>query len=139
MGVDLAASVADGLILVEGSNPAYVKSCRKRLGGSGGSIVVFAWFSIDADARAAVDRVRPRVIDALEKDYLRFQTEGSGLGTEGEQPVEELAVSGDVASCAESIKRLYEAGADSVVLQPVPAAGTGRYLELAEPLLDALR
>jgi hypothetical protein len=56
--------VADGLILAEGSGPAYVRRARERLGDRDARIVVFAWFSIDPGGRrhrrghARADRLR---------------------------------------------------------------------------------
>jgi 5,10-methylenetetrahydromethanopterin reductase len=51
-GVELAKRVADGLILAEGSGPAYVRKVRERT-GDGLWITVFTWFSIDADSKVA--------------------------------------------------------------------------------------
>lgn len=64
--------------------------------------------------------------------------DGLGLSAADDAAVRELTVSGDARSCAEAISRLHEAGADSVVLQPIPG-GEGEQLAQVPSLLAALR
>jgi 5,10-methylenetetrahydromethanopterin reductase len=135
-GIELASRVADGLILAEGSGPAYVARACERMPAEANN-VVFAWFSIDPDPAVAVERLRGTVAAALGKSYMRSQLGELGTDEATDAVVAELTVSGDAEGCAEAIARLYDAGADSVVLQPIP--GTERaQLEEVAPMLAAL-
>jgi 5,10-methylenetetrahydromethanopterin reductase len=136
-GVELAARVADGLILAEGSGPAYVASARERLTDPGARIVVFAWFAIDPAGGAAAERLRPTVAAALTQDFMRAQLGALGAGEATDEVVRELTVSGDAEGCAAAIRRLYDAGADSVVLQPIPG-GEREQLAQVPSLMAAL-
>jgi 5,10-methylenetetrahydromethanopterin reductase len=133
-GVELASRVADGLILAEGSGPAYVATARERLADPAARIVVFAWFAIDPVGARAVERLRGTVATTLTKDFMQAQVGGLGA-TEGDgEVVRELTVSGDAEECAAAIRRLHDAGADSVVLQPVPGSERDQ-LDLIGPLV----
>lgn len=135
-GIELASRVADGLILAEGSGPAYVaRACEKMPADA--LNIVFAWFAIDADPAAATERLRGTVSSALEKDYMRSQVGELGAIEATDEVVRELTVSGDAAECAAAIERLYEAGADSVVLQPIAGSERDQLAQIA-PLLGAL-
>jgi alkanesulfonate monooxygenase SsuD/methylene tetrahydromethanopterin reductase-like flavin-dependent oxidoreductase (luciferase family) len=127
-GVELAARVADGLILAEGSGPGYGRRSRRRV-GEAATIVVFAWLSIGRDASKAIGAIRPTVATALGQDFMRAQIGELGFTEPVDAAIDELSVAGDVETCAAAIKRLYAAGADSVVLQPIP--GT-EYEQLAQ-------
>ncbi len=48
--------------------------------------------------------------------------------------VRELTVSGDAAGCAEAVARLNDAGADSVVLQPIPGTEPDQLEQIGAPL-----
>jgi 5,10-methylenetetrahydromethanopterin reductase len=133
-GIELASRVADGLILAEGSGPAYVATARGRLADPAARIVVFAWFAIDPVGGRAVERLRGTVAKALTKDFMQAQLGGLGATEADDEVVRELTVSGDVEECATAIRRLYDAGADSVVLQPVPG-GERDQLDLIGPLV----
>jgi 5,10-methylenetetrahydromethanopterin reductase len=135
-GIELASRVADGLILAEGSGPAYVAGACERMGPDAEN-VVFAWFSIDPDPTLAVERLRGTVSAALGKSYMRSQLGELGSDEATDAVVGELTVSGDAGGCAKAIARLYEAGADSVVLQPIPGTER-RQLEQVAPMLVAL-
>jgi alkanesulfonate monooxygenase SsuD/methylene tetrahydromethanopterin reductase-like flavin-dependent oxidoreductase (luciferase family) len=85
----------------------------------------------------AVERLRGTVSAALGKSYMRSQLGELGSDEATDAVVGELTVSGDAGGCAKAIARLYEAGADSVVLQPIPGTER-RQLEQVAPMLVAL-
>lgn len=117
-GIDVTARVADGLLLPEGSSPAYVRAANERLGRSA-HCVVYVLFAVDDDpavahelVRASVDEFAPGTVDErLAK-----------LGTEVLVPVDEridrYAVAGTPADAARAVERLVEAGATSIVIVP---------------------
>jgi 5,10-methylenetetrahydromethanopterin reductase len=136
-GIELASRVADGLILAEGSGPGYVARARESLADPDALITVFAWFAIDTDPADATDRIRSTVAEALDRDFMRSQLMALGATEATDEVVGELTVSGNADGCAAAINRLYEAGADSVVLQPIP--GTERdQLRFVPSLLESL-
>lgn len=116
--IDAMAAVADGLLLPEGSSPAYVRAACARL-PAGAPCVVYALFAVADDAAVAHDRVRGAVD--------RFAATGlderlAKLGVVEHVPAEEriarYAIAGSSAECAAAIDRLVAAGATSVVLVP---------------------
>ncbi|MBS1861636.1 MAG: LLM class flavin-dependent oxidoreductase [Actinobacteria bacterium] len=121
-GIEMAGRVAGGVILAEGSGPDYVRGASERLAGTGARITVFAWFCVDDDGAAALDRVRPIVAAALSQDFMQSQVGALGAGEATDEVVRELTVAGTPAECAAAVGRLVEAGAEAVVLQPI--AGT---------------
>jgi 5,10-methylenetetrahydromethanopterin reductase len=136
-GIELASRVADGLVLAEGSGPAYVARARQRMADPEALIVVFAWFSIDSDTGRAAERLRGTVTEALTQDFMQAQVGELGATEVDQRVLSELTVSGDAAGCAEAIARLRTAGADTVVLQPIPGSEREQLSQIA-PLLAAL-
>jgi 5,10-methylenetetrahydromethanopterin reductase len=136
-GIEMASRVAGGVILAEGSGPRYVASARERLGPDG-HITVFASFASDEDGPAAVERLRPAVAAAFDADFMQSQL--GELAAEGptDRVLAELTVSGTASDCADAIERLYEAGADAVVLQPIPGT-EAEELDRIAPLLARVR
>jgi alkanesulfonate monooxygenase SsuD/methylene tetrahydromethanopterin reductase-like flavin-dependent oxidoreductase (luciferase family) len=121
-GIAMAGRVAGGVILAEGSGPGYVRGVSERLAGTEARITVFAWFCVDADGAAALDRVRPTVAKALPQESMQSQVGALGATAATDEVVRELTVAGTRAECAAAVGRLLDAGADAVVLQPI--AGT---------------
>jgi alkanesulfonate monooxygenase SsuD/methylene tetrahydromethanopterin reductase-like flavin-dependent oxidoreductase (luciferase family) len=122
-GIDLTARVADGLLLPEGSSPAYVRAAMQRLGRPA-TCVVYVLFAIDDDrdvARAivapSVDEFAPGEVDG------RLALLGAVEHVAPDDRVDRYAVAGAPADCAQAVDALIEAGATSVVL--VPRVGTG--------------
>ena len=108
-GMGVATRVADGVLLPEGSSPAAVRWAREAAAPR--RLVVYAWLSLDGDRDAALEAVRPELERWLELGlYPRLGELASDL--------ESLAVVGDAEDCARAVKRLWDAGADSVVLVP---------------------
>jgi 5,10-methylenetetrahydromethanopterin reductase len=137
-GVAIAAAEADGLILAEGSGPAYVAQAVARLGRPAHRITVLSWFSIDESSATARDRLRDRVTAALTNELMQAQV-GHVAGREASDAViEELTVSGTPDQCAAAINALYAAGADSVVLQAVPGTEAEQLALIQQELLPRL-
>lgn len=123
--LDVAARVADGLMLPEGSSPEYVRAACARVGVRDVRPVcaVYVLFAVDDDgdaARAAVatavDEFAPgpgdRRLELLGVDPGDVPTPGSV------ERSARFAAAGTAAECAASIRRLVDAGATSVVLVP---------------------
>jgi 5,10-methylenetetrahydromethanopterin reductase len=139
-GLAVAARVADGIVLPEGSGPAAVRWARDQ---AGGTTIVYAWLSLADDAQAAVSAIRPAVAEwAAGGNYPRL-TELAGLGKDGavdDAFVRSVAVAGDPPQCARAIEALWDAGADSVVLVPPNDDGAEQLVRFAgdvRPLLAA--
>jgi alkanesulfonate monooxygenase SsuD/methylene tetrahydromethanopterin reductase-like flavin-dependent oxidoreductase (luciferase family) len=111
-GMALAARVADGVLLPEGSGPEAVRWAREAAAPR--RLVVYAWMSLDSDRDAAFAAVRPQLERWLE---LGLYPRLGELATD----LRSLAVVGDATDCARAVERLEDAGADSVV--PVPRHG----------------
>ncbi len=130
-GIEIAARVSGGVILAEGSSPRYVRDVREQMGDSAARITAFAWFSVDRDSATAIDRLRPLVDKALDKEYMQAQLGDLAAAGPTDEVVRELTVSGTVAECAAAIRRLFDAGAESVVLQPLPGTEPDQLEQLA--------
>lgn len=139
-GLAVAARVADGIVLPEGSGPAAVRWAHEQ---AGGTTTVYAWLHVADDAQAAVSALRPAVARwAASGNYPRL-TEVAGLG-EGaavdDAFVRSVAVVGDPPQCARAVEALWDAGADSVVLVPPLDGGAehvARFAADVRPLLAA--
>jgi 5,10-methylenetetrahydromethanopterin reductase len=117
-GLRLAGTVADGILLPEGSVPEAVRWARGESGA--GTTVVYAWLSIDDDRSAAADALRPAVEAWQQLGLYSELTERAGLIDPGVPPeddrVRAVAVAGDARDCSRAIAELWAAGADTVVL-----------------------
>jgi len=111
--IDVVRTSADGVILCEGSGPRYVRDVRERIGPDH-TITVFVFASTDASGvRAALDaQLVRRDADARLAPYA-----GSAL----DDLRDELALVGDPETWPEGLDNWYAAGADSVVLTPLPS------------------
>jgi 5,10-methylenetetrahydromethanopterin reductase len=126
-GIALAKELGMGVILAEGSTPEYVAQVRATLGATA-PITVFVWSNLDADddARRGADALSEVVTAALRKPYLAAQL-GSLVGTECTLDViDRLTVSGSVETCLAAVGRLADAGADSIVFQPLAGTEEGQ-------------
>jgi 5,10-methylenetetrahydromethanopterin reductase len=139
-GLAIAARVADGIVLPEGSGPAAVRWAREQ---AGGTATVYAWLRVADDAQAAVSALRPAVAAwAASGSYPRL-TELAGLERDGavdDAFVRSVAVAGDPPQCARAVQALWDAGADSVVLVPPLDDGAeqvARFAADVRPLLAA--
>ncbi len=141
----LSGEIADGNVLSVLASPAYVRWARERVAegaaeaGRGGSrhMATFAFVSIGPDGRAAKEALRAPMAfylaaggaNALTDAYgvseeleAMLERGGGAAAVEREMPerwLDELAVAGEPDECAEKIRRLLEAGSDSVALFPL--------------------
>lgn len=120
-GIALAKELGLGVILAEGSTPEYVADVRATLGPEA-RITVFVWSNIDSDDDGGhgVVAVATTVAEALTKPHLRAQLGPLAGAESSSDTVQRLTVSGSVDSCGAAIRCFAAAGADSVVLQPLP-------------------
>ena len=146
--IRLAGASCDGVILAEPLAPAYVRWARGLLdaaavqaGRGRPTIVVYTWLSVGHDARLAYERVLPMLASipgGLSEPSVRGSLSTLDFGPElialidrvtSQQElaaslrpewVNELSVTGTPQVCANAIRRLAEAGADRVVLAPLP-------------------
>lgn len=120
-GIALAKELGLGVILAEGSTPEYVAAVRATLGPDA-RITVFVWSNIDSedDGGRGADALAATVATALKKPYLSAQL-GPLAGAEiSPDTIQRLTVSGSVDTCGAAMRRFADAGADCVVLQPLP-------------------
>jgi 5,10-methylenetetrahydromethanopterin reductase len=142
--MQLSGAIADGNVLSVLAGPDYVRWARERVAdgaeevGRDGArrMATFAFVSIGRDGAAAKAALRRpmafylaaggsnALTDAygISDDLDAMLDGGSADAVEREMPdrwIEDLAVAGEPDECAEKIRRLLDAGSDSVVLFPV--------------------
>lgn len=144
----LSGEIADGTILGLITSTDYVRWARECIargaqtrGRTGHhKVVVFVFFSIDENAESARDKVRGLMalyLQIIHEGGLHATTDISGItedlhalleqggvdALEREMPtawLEDLSVTGTPAECAARIEAFFAAGADSVILMPMP-------------------
>lgn len=146
-GLRLSGEIAEGTVLSTLSSPAYVRWARERLEDgarrSGRTephrVVTYALFSVDADGAVAKDAVRDSIAfylaampnNALSEVYgirdelAELLAQGGAEHLAKNMPdawVEDLAIAGEPDECAEKLRRLLDAGSDSIGLWLFPAA-----------------
>jgi alkanesulfonate monooxygenase SsuD/methylene tetrahydromethanopterin reductase-like flavin-dependent oxidoreductase (luciferase family) len=124
MGFGIAARTADGILLPEGCGPEFVKwaldqiptPCAPRC-------VVYSWFSIDDDPDRARRRLMPAIDLWLESDHYPHPRRAAGAVQPPPRDsaarlalTDRVSVCGDAETCAGTMARLADAGADTVVL-----------------------
>lgn len=110
--IGVVTTSADGVVLCEGSGPRYVGDVRRRIGPDR-AITVFLYASADADGvRRAVDEHLGR------RDDDQRLAPYAGVATDDLRA--ELALGNDPESWPEALDAWYSAGADSIVLTPLP-------------------
>ena len=156
----LSGRVADGTILAEFAAPAFVSWAKEQIADGQQAagrpedphhITVFAFTCVDPVPAAARQQVRPLIAAAIASGKIDSQigpvgilpqvrellAKGGQSRLEAEMPdewVDELAIAGPPEDCRRAIQRLVEAGADTVVLVPLPDKSPdeldvfGRYL-----------
>ncbi len=136
----LAGRVGDGTILTDTSSPAYVRWAREHIaagmaeaGRTENHLVVFLQAKVSTDGSA-----REKVRTALAERFLWAKPHLTALGIAEEAAalyrnygvdgaaqqmpeawIDELAAAGTPDQAAAAVRRLAEAGADSIVLQPL--------------------
>jgi 5,10-methylenetetrahydromethanopterin reductase len=122
--LQLSGEIADGNVLSVLSSQEYVRWARERIGAPN-RLVTFAFVSV-GDKTA----LRKPMAFYLASERRNALTEAYGIADELEamgdverempgQWIEDLAVAGEPDECAEKIRRLLEAGSDSVALFPM--------------------
>jgi 5,10-methylenetetrahydromethanopterin reductase len=151
----LAGEIADGLLLSIFAGEAYVRWARElalegraaaRRNGGPGRTAVFVLYAVDADSARAKATLAPIVASFLA--VMPRTSLGDVYGITGqlvelaaggpdaileampEAWLTDLCVVGDPEECAAQIRRLCDAGADSVVVFPVPADRSDETLRL---------
>lgn len=157
----LSGRVADGTILAEFASPEYVAWARAQIMAARQEVgrntphrlTVFTFTCVDADAAAARRQLRPIVASAIAADkidvYLaplgimpkvqEFKHNGGQQRLAEEMPdewLDKLAVVGRPEECVQTIQRLVEAGADTVVLVPLPGKSVSELDVFARHLLS---
>jgi 5,10-methylenetetrahydromethanopterin reductase len=151
-GLALSGEIADGTILSALAGEAYVAWARQQIEAGHESarrrdphrVTALAIFSVDRRTEVAKQAVRSLLAFYLTVAGRSPLTDAYGISDELEDMIrrgaghvaremparwlEDLVVAGDPEECAEKIRRLGRAGADSVVLLPTPVE---RALEVA--------
>ena len=154
----LSGRVADGNILSEFASPAYVSWAIEQIKTAipdadphHHHITVFAWACAEPTASAAYARLRPMMASAMASGEIDVKLEKMGIlpkvreyrdaggkdYLEARLPdswIARLAIAGTPADWSFSIDRLVEAGAESIVLVPLPEAGLDELEKFAENL-----
>jgi alkanesulfonate monooxygenase SsuD/methylene tetrahydromethanopterin reductase-like flavin-dependent oxidoreductase (luciferase family) len=136
----LAGELADGLLLSVFSSPEFVRTQRAAVtvssGGADKPVSTFTFFALDDSVEQARARVRPVLASFLADGESSVMTDAIGIseqlrelvakGGEAEllanMPdswVDQLAVCGDIDTCADRIRAFGAAGSDEVALVPV--------------------
>jgi 5,10-methylenetetrahydromethanopterin reductase len=141
-GIALAASLADGLVLPEGSDESAITAASRALHGRG-DLVVYAWMRIDEDAKRAVEVLRPTLEAWRRKALYTGLLSRWGVGPDESidaTVARRVAVAGTAQDCAAVLARFGRAGATTVVLIPVgeePSVQLERFAEEVRPLVLA--
>ncbi len=159
----LSGRIADGTILAEFAPPAYVSWARRQIDkgiseaghGRPHHLTVFAYTCLADELNEARRQLRPLVAAALANGKIDAQIaplgilpevkklleEGGRTHLEQHLPdewIDELNVLGPPEQCAAAISRLVEAGANSIVLVPLPHKGVHELERFADRLLPLL-
>ncbi len=139
-GLELAARLGDGVVLPQGATSEAIRWARgiTTAHEPASRTVVYAWFHIgeDRDAlRAEVERwlALGRYPQLIRRSPL------AGGGPVSDEALDAVAIAGDPASCAAAVRRLGDAGADSIVLRPAAVDGMTQVRRFAAEVLPALR
>jgi alkanesulfonate monooxygenase SsuD/methylene tetrahydromethanopterin reductase-like flavin-dependent oxidoreductase (luciferase family) len=156
----LSGRSADGTILAEFTSPAYVSWALEQIAigqkeagrRSSHRLTVFAWTRLDSDPAAARQALRPLAARAMASGRIDAQLAPLGIVPEVHQLLDnggpdrlevampdawmdQLAIVGTPQDCDAAIRQLVEAGADTVVLVPLPDQGVDELDVFARSLL----
>lgn len=159
----LSGRVADGTILAEYAAPAYLAWAREQIahgqreaGRTGGHrLTVFNFTCVEAHGTDARQQLRPLLASAIANGKIdahiapldilpRVQemlANGGRRHLEEEMPdewIDQLSISGTPDECVKAIGRLVDAGADTVVLIPLPDKGLDELERFASQLIPTL-
>jgi alkanesulfonate monooxygenase SsuD/methylene tetrahydromethanopterin reductase-like flavin-dependent oxidoreductase (luciferase family) len=159
----LSGRVADGTILAEYAAPAYLAWAREQIArgqrdaGRTDShrLTVFNFTCVQAQSASARWQLRPLVASAMAAGKIdahiapmgilpavkEMMADGGRARLEEEMPddwVEQLSISGTPEECVGAIGRLVDAGANTVVLIPLPDKDLHELERFASRLLPSL-
>ena len=133
--VAVSGRTADGTLLSDWAAPAYVRGVATALREAGAAashqLGVIVRVAVDDDRSRARDQMRDAVQPHLGRSDLRalFQPLADEHEIDPERPsddlIDELSLTGDEESVRRGLERYAEAGADFVLLRPVPSEGAG--------------
>jgi 5,10-methylenetetrahydromethanopterin reductase len=123
-GLELAGRHADGILLPEGCGPEFVEwAIGQTSAASPPRCVVYSWLSIDDDPDRARGRLSPAIDSWLEGDLLPYPRRAAGAADPpppGDPArlalADTISACGIPETCAEAVRQLAAAGADTVVL-----------------------
>ena len=145
-GLALAGRVADGIVIPEVATPDAVAWARGLAAASGGPgrTVVYSYLSLDREEAAGLEAARPLVERWMQSGDFPDMAERAGLGRDGRAELDDatlrsLAVAGDPASGTETVRGLWGAGADAVVLLPRGGDAREQLRLFAEEAMPGLR
>lgn len=145
-GLALAGRVADGIVIPEVATPAAVAWARGLAAASGGPgrTVVYSYLSLDREGGAGLAAARPLVERWLRSGDFPDMAERAGLGRDGAAEIDDetlrsIAVAGDPASGAETVRGLWDAGGDAVVLLPRGGDAREQLQLFAEEVMPGVR
>jgi len=140
----LSGRVADGTILAEYAAPAYVSWAKTQIAGgiedgviADHRLTVFVWACTGASTEEAREQLRPLVASAIASGKVDVQLAPMGIMSQVRELranqdseelaaaipdswIDQLAIVGTPDDWRTSIERFVDAGADSVVLVPLP-------------------
>jgi alkanesulfonate monooxygenase SsuD/methylene tetrahydromethanopterin reductase-like flavin-dependent oxidoreductase (luciferase family) len=134
--LQLSGEIADGNVLSVLASPQYVRWARERIAAPN-RVATFAFVSVGRDGAAAKASLREPMSFYLAADGGNALTDAYGISEEldamlaggggaeavaramPDRWIDDLAVAGEPDECAEKIRRLLDAGSDSVVLFPL--------------------
>lgn len=154
----LSGRVADGTILSEYSNPAYVAWAKEQMASGMENdqarkhrLTIFAFACAAKTKSEACQKLRPMVAEAIASggldtklapmgilpQVLEYRARGGQEYLENQMPdewIEQLTVAGTSQDWRLAIDRFVELGAHSVVLVPMPDAGVDEVEKFAQHL-----
>jgi alkanesulfonate monooxygenase SsuD/methylene tetrahydromethanopterin reductase-like flavin-dependent oxidoreductase (luciferase family) len=134
--LQLSGEIADGNVLSVLASPQYVRWAREQIAAPN-RVATFAFVSVGRDGAAAKASLREPMSFYLAADGGNALTDAYGISEEldamlaggggaeavaramPDRWIDDLAVAGEPDECAEKIRRLLDAGSDSVVLFPL--------------------
>lgn len=159
--LELSGRIADGIIMLIGTHPRFVKAALAKMGGAAGKdTVLWCPFSISHDGKAARDHVRPHVARAVlhpmpfefspedqaaiedirkQYDYYSHLAQGAPQGrVVPDSLVDQFAIAGTPEECREQVRRLMDSGVGQIALIPHGADRAGQIKLFAEEVMNRL-